>query len=77
MIETLGFRQFHLLDGASTRLDFPDDLQLLTESVILDRGETDQVLGILSESRPGETATYVGDNVAPLPYDRKLSLLGY
>ena len=76
LIEALGLGQLHLFESARARLNFPDDLQFLTEGVVFDGGEADEVLGSLGDLAAIDAAAHVGHHVPPLAHKRQLPLLG-
>jgi hypothetical protein len=77
LIESPRVGQSHLFDGPSARLQLPDDLQILAESVVLDRSQADEVLWLEGggEGRHQSAAPHICDDVAPLANDSELTLL--
>ena len=45
-VKTSGFRQSHLFNDLSPWLYLPDDLKLFSETIVFNRRESDQVLGM-------------------------------
>ena len=79
-VEAGGLRQRGALNHLGTRLDLPDDLQLLADGVILDGGEGHAVLrgGVVDPKGIGweGALAHLGDDVAALAHLDQLAVLG-
>jgi hypothetical protein len=64
------------MNGPSARLDFPDDLHLCAEGVVVDGGEADQVLGAFGDLPATHAASHIGDHVTSLADYGELPLFG-
>lgn len=63
-----------LLVDARTEFQLPDDLQFLTEAVVFDRGELDEMVRVRCiPAQPGDRRDDLGDNKRTLANNGKLA----